>query len=166
MARKNEARKNAGITIGSNVPKQWTLEAVSELHATVAEHAKQRSAAQKIKNEMMAVQFEIENYLNDNTMQPVTLEDAVGNYLSVLNLSFRKFALCIETTDSNLKKYLSGDRKFNIDLAMKFSSFFHTPAELWLQLQLKNELQKLSKEKRRTKRYQKYDYRKAIDVLE
>ncbi|MGV8830319.1 MAG: helix-turn-helix transcriptional regulator, partial [Breznakibacter sp.] len=84
--------------------------------------------------------------------------------LEVLNLPFRKFAICLDTTDSNLKKYVMGERKFNKDLALKFSHFFHTPADLWLKLQLKNELFDLKK-KKETKLKEKNDYRKVKGMI-
>ena len=118
-----------------------------------------------IQTRLMSLRFEIEEYLNDNPSKLLTLESVVSNFLIVLNLPFRKFAMFLDTTDSNLKKYVTGERKFNIDLALKFGHFFHTSPELWLKLQLKNELIELNN-KKETKQYAKYDYRKVIGVLE
>jgi antitoxin HigA-1 len=153
------------VEIGSNKPKQWTESEVARLKIFAKDNAKRRTDEQKINNKLMALRYEIEEYLNDNRSKPLTLEDVVRNYLSVLNLPFRKFAISLDTTDSNLKKYVTGERKFNKDLALKFSHFFHTPAELWLKLQLKNELFEL-KNKKETKQYNKYDYRKVVGILD
>ena len=131
---------NLKVEIGSNKPKQWTESEIARLKTFAKDNAKRRTDEQKINNKLMALRYEIEEYLNDSRSKPLTLEDVVWNYLSVLNLPFRKFAIYLDTTDSNLKKYVTGERKFNGDLALKFSHFFHTPAELWLKLQLKNEL--------------------------
>jgi addiction module HigA family antidote len=68
-------------------------------------------------------------------------------YLEALNLTFKRFAIYVDTTDGNLKKYVSGVRKFNTDLALKFGHFFHTSPDLWLNVQIKNELASLKKEK-------------------
>ena len=156
---------NLKVEIGSNKPKQWTESEIARLKTFAKDNAKRRSDEQKINNKLMALRYEIEEYLNDNRSKPLTLEDVVWNYLSVLNLPFRKFAVYLDTTDSNLKKYVTGERKFNKDLVLKFSHFFHTPAELWLKLQLKNELFEL-KNKKETKQYEKYDYRKVIGILD
>ena len=112
----------------------------------------------------MALQYEIEANVNDNQSKPLTIEDVLRDYLDILNMPFRKFAYYLDSTDSNLRKYITGERKFNNDLALKFSHFFHTTPELWLKLQLKNELfeLKLSKE---VKKYKKYDYRKVLETL-
>ena len=152
------------VEIGTNHSKQWTDKEISELKSFVKENAKQRSEEQKIKNELMAIRYEIEDYINDNDAKPLSIEKVVLDCLNVLNLSFRKFAINLDTTDSNLKKYLSGERKFNADLAMKFSYFFHTSAELWLRLQLKNELLEIKKGKKQVKNYERYDYRNVISI--
>jgi len=68
----------------------------------------------------------------------------------------------IDTTDANLKKYLSGERKFSHDLAFKFSNFFHTTPDLWLKVNIKNELLILKKEKKQATKYKKYDYEKVF----
>jgi antitoxin HigA-1 len=162
---KNKNAINLKVEIGSNKPKQWTESEIARLKTFAKDNAKRRSDEQKINNKLMALRYEIEEYLNHNRSKPLTLEDVVWNYLNVLNLPFRKFAVYLDTTDSNLKKYVTGERKFNKDLALKFSHFFHTPAELWLKLQLKNELFEL-KNKKEIKQYEKYDYRKVIGILD
>jgi plasmid maintenance system antidote protein VapI len=155
----NEAK----VEIGSSKPKQWTEAEVGKLKAFARDNAEQRSDEQEMKNKLMALRFEIEEYLNDNGSKTLTLEYVVGSYLKILNLPFRKFAFSLDTTDSNLKKYISGKRRFNTDLALKFSHFFHTPAELWLALEWKNELSQL-KDKKVVKQYEKYDYRKVLGM--
>lgn len=161
---KHKNTMNLKVEIGSDKPRQWTASQIARLKTFARDNAKQRSDEQKINNKLMGLRYEIEENINDNHSKPLTLEDAVGNYLDVLNIPFRKFALYLDTTDSNLKKYVTGERKFNKDLALKFSYFFHTPAELWLKLQLKNELFELEN-KKETRHYKKYDYRKAIGIL-
>ena len=153
------------LEIGTNKPKQWTESEIARLKTFANDNAKRRSDEQKTYNRLMSLRYEIEEYLNDNPSKLLTLENVVSNYLIVLNLPFRKFAIYLDTTDSNLKKYVTGERKFNKDLALKFGHFFHTSPELWLKLQLKNELIEL-KNKKETKQYEKYDYRKAIGVLD
>ena len=152
------------VQIGKSQPKQWTDSEVVRLKKFARDNASTRSDEQKINNKLMALRYEVEEYLNNTLSKKMTLEDVVLNYLTVLKLPFRKFAFYLDTTDSNLKKYVTGERRFNNDLALKFSHFFHTPAELWLKLQLKNELAELQN-KKETKKYEKYDYRKAIGML-
>lgn len=155
------------IEIGTKEPRQWSEREIEELKRQAKENAKKRSPEQKLRNELMALQFEMEEYLSNKTSsKPLSLEEIVTDYLGILNIPFRKFAIVLDTTDGNLKKYLSGERRFNTDLAMKFGHFFHTSPELWLHLQLKNELSQLQKEKKQVRRYEKYDYRKVVSIEE
>ncbi len=152
------------VEIGSRKPKKWTETEISRLKKFAKANADRRSEEDKVKNRLMALQYEIEANVNDNQSKPLTIEDVLRDYLDILNMPFRKFAYYLDSTDSNLRKYITGERKFNNDLALKFSHFFHTTPELWLKLQLKNELfePKLSKE---VKKYKKYDYRKVLETL-
>jgi len=114
---------------------------------------------------MLSIKYQMEAYLDDNDIKVnklCTLETFVDYYLDTLNLTFKKFAISIDMTDGNLKKYLVGDRKFSIDLALKFAHFFHTSPDLWLKVQIKNELIELSKNSSQTKKYSKYDYEKVL----
>ncbi|MEJ0105516.1 MAG: transcriptional regulator [Bacteroidota bacterium] len=166
MAVKNKKDVDFTIEIGAPEPKHWTEKDLAELKAQAKENAGKRTTDQILKNELMALRYEMEDYIagNDVTDKTMTLDNVVSAYLAILNLSFRRFAICLGTTDGNLKKYLSGERKFNKDLAMRFGNFFHTSPEIWLYLQLKNELSELKKEKRKIKQYEKYDYRKALKI--
>lgn len=163
---KEKKHTDLKIEIGTEQPTHWGEKEIAEIKAQAKGNAQKRSSAQKIKNELNALQYELEEYLADTSAsaKPLHLEKVVSIYLSILDLSFRKFAICLDITDSNLKKYLTGERKFNIDLAMKFGHFFHTSPELWLRLELKNELSQLRKERAHIKHYTKYDYRKAIGI--
>lgn len=162
---KDKNERTVHLQIGSDVPKQWNETEISRLKEFANKNANRRSEEQKIKNKLMALRFEIEANLNNNRSKPLTIDYVLKNYLIILNLPFRKFAICLDSTDSNLKKYVAGERKFNKDLALKFSNFFHTPAELWLKIQHKNELYAL-KESKELKEYKKYDYRKALEIID
>lgn len=153
------------VEIGTREPKKWSSEEVATLKQQAKTIAQRRSKEQGLKNELMAIQFELEDYLKEyaESKKLLTLENAVASYLRVLKIPFKRFAIHLDTTDGNLKKYLNGERRFNTDLALKFGHFFHTRPELWLQLQLKNELLELKKEKQQVRRYEKYDYRKEVE---
>ncbi|MEO6548185.1 MAG: hypothetical protein ABIN94_09305 [Ferruginibacter sp.] len=84
-------------------------------------------------------------------------------YLTALNISFRTFATAIETNDANLKKYLSGERKFNADLARKFGHFFHGSPVIWMKVNQLNDLLELQAEKV-DNRYDRYDFMKHIST--
>ncbi len=152
------------LEIGLPEGKEWTKDKVAKMQELIKQKSAERSTIQKQKNELVAIKYKMEEYVEKSgtEFKQYTIDDFLKAYLSVLNLTFKKFAAHIDTTDGNLKKYVSGDRKFNTDLAMKFSYFFHTTPELWLKVQMKNELYGLHKEKRKLSRYQKYNFENII----
>jgi plasmid maintenance system antidote protein VapI len=116
---------------------------------------------------MLSIRFLMEDYIKDDTITEkniITLEDFINRYLQVLDMTFKKFATALDSTDANLKKYLSGDRKFSIDLAFKFSSFFHTTPEVWMSVYTKNEFLNLKMEKKQISKYKKYDYENLLAI--
>lgn len=153
------------IEIGLEENKEWDDAKLASVKAFIKEQSAKTTPEQTLKTQILAIQYQMEQYLDEDIRlikKPHELEAFLKTYLGILNLSLKRFALSIDTTDGNLKKYLSGERKFNIDLAMKFGHFFHTRPDLWLKIQLKNELIVLNKEKRQVSRYKKYDYRKVL----
>ncbi len=165
MENKVNKDKDFNVEIGLKDGKEWSDDKLAKIKAFVKSHSERRTPERKLKNEMLAIKYQMESYIDNeeiNQRNLIPLETFLDSYLSVLNLTLRKFANSIDTTDGNLKKYLSGDRKFNIDLALKFSSFFHTTPDLWLQVNIKNELLSLQKEKKHISKYRKYDYEKVL----
>lgn len=161
-----ESKKNQGndfkIEVGLKDGKEWSDEKLAKIKAFVKDHSEKRSPERKLKNEMLSIKYQMENYIDNDDVTITPLESFLASYLKALDITFKKFAILIDTTDGNLKKYLSGDRKFNIDLALKFSSFFHTTPDLWLRINIKNELLILAKEKEQISKYKKYDYEKVL----
>src|SRR5690606_32481498 len=98
----------------------------------------------------------MEEYVQDENItldEVCTIEDFVKDFLKVLGLKKGEFAKHIDIDDSNLNKYYRRDRRFNTVLALKFAHFFHTPADLWLKVQIKNELLELQREKEAEEKY-------------
>ncbi len=157
------------IDIKANDVNRLTKEKLDNVKGIANELALKRLPAQKLKNEMLAIRYQMESYAinNINELDQIrTLEMFVEQFLQVLKFTKKRFALAVDTTDGNLKKYLLGERKFNIDLAMKFGHFFHTPPDLWLNIQAKNDLILLSSNKNSYKKYAQYDYELISMVAE
>lgn len=164
---KTKKDNDFNVEIGLDDAKQWSDEKLSKIKAFVRNQSNKRNPERKLKNEMLTIKYQMEAYLDDKDIKAnglCTLETFLGYYLETLNLTFKKFATSIDMTDGNLKKYLSGDRKFSIDLAMKFAHFFHTTPDLWLKVQIKNQLIELNTNKVQTKKYRKYNYEKALEL--
>jgi plasmid maintenance system antidote protein VapI len=90
------------------------------------------------------------------------LVDFVKLYLKLLKITQRDLASAFEMKDSNLYKYLIGERKLNPDIVLKLSSFSHTQPELWYYIQTKNELHELGKEKDKINKYKKYNFENFV----
>ena len=88
--------------------------------------------------------------------------DFVKMYLKALEITKLDLAKYFGMRDSNLHKYLTGQRKLNTDIVLKISSFSHTKPEYWFQVEVKNDLMKLKREKSTT--YDQYDYKNLISL--
>ncbi len=148
-------------------PKEWNKQESTNVKDFIKAHQATRTSEQKLRTQMLAIKYQIEDYINDEKISErnmISLEAFVDLYLEALNITFKKFAQSLDSTDANLKKYLSGDRKFSTDLAFKFSSFFHTSPDIWVGVYTKNELLSLKKEKKQIDKYKKYDYEKVLVI--
>jgi plasmid maintenance system antidote protein VapI len=152
------------LGIGSTDGHEWSASHLADVKAYIKLKSKDQSEEEKRLNRLFSLKYRMEEYLDTIPTKIKSVDVFLNAYLKVLNLSFKDFARNMDTTDSNLKKYVKGERKFNIDLAMKFGHFFHTSPELWLMVHTKNEFLLLNKEKSRIKKYKKYDYKKVLEL--
>jgi plasmid maintenance system antidote protein VapI len=155
------------VTIGPNDIYSRSKEKADEMTALAKLHHSKRSPERLLKNAMLAVQYRMDHYLQDDLVSYeniCTIEQFVTDFLKVLGINKTAFARFIEIDGANLNKYYRSDRRFNTELALKFSHFFHTPPDLWLKVQIKNELLSLQKEKEADDKYLKYDYEKLLQI--
>ena len=141
----------------------WNKQKQNDLKKFILSHSEKQSRERKIKNELLSIRFQMEDYIeNIVSDQPKMIQDFVKMYLKALNITQRRLADLFEMESSNLHKYLVGDRKLNSSMILKLSSFTHTSPELWLRLQVKNELIEINREKEKSKEYRKYDYENLL----
>ena len=141
----------------------WNEQKQNDLKKFILSYSEKQSLERKIKNELLSIRFQMEDYIeNDNSDQPTMIQDFVKMYLKALHITQRRLAELFEMESSNLHKYLVGDRKLNSGMILKLSSFTHTSPELWLKLQVKNELIEINREKKNSKEYRKYDYENLL----
>ncbi len=155
------------VAIGLSNEKKWDTDKLSRIEALIKQESKKQSKARILKNNMLAIQYEIEDYLeNEKISVDKTLEIGhfVKLYLDEMNLTKIKFANILELQPSNLHKYLTGTRKLNADLALKFSYFFNTKPEMWIMIQAKNEIVQMKLEKGNVSKYQKYNYKNILGI--
>lgn len=155
------------VTIGSIDGHNRTKAKAAKIAALAKAHNANRSPARLRRNAMLAVLYRMELYIQDNEVTVDNLckvEDFVKEFLTVLSINKTAFARFIDMDVSNLNKYYSSERRFNSELALKFGHFFHTPANIWLQIQTKNEILILQKEEQAGDKYRKYDYEKLLQI--
>jgi len=144
----------------------WNDKKNNDLKKFVKTEAFKQSQERKLRNELLSIQYKIEDYIqNDNENETVLkILDFVKMYLKTLGVPQKRLAVLFEMKSSNLHKYLVGERKLNAKVALKLSSFSHVKPENWYRIQVKNELIELKREKENEDYYKKYDYINLIDA--
>lgn len=128
-------------------------------------HKSTQSKEQLLANKLLSVQYQLEDYIeNKDSSEKLSVLYFVKLYLQALGLTKKELANYFGIQDSNLQKYLNGERKLNATLVLKLSAFFHTTPEIWYRIELKNELIELNKEKENIDLYKKYDYLNLVEV--
>ncbi len=141
----------------------WNEDKRNTLNDFITVHSQKQSKERKLRNELLAIQYRIEDYIkSENVSERIRVLDFVKLYLKTFNVPQKKLADFFEMRDSNLHKYLVGERKLIASIVLKLSSFSHLNPEYWLRIEVKNELIEITKEKERNKDYQKYDYRNLL----
>ncbi|PKP16149.1 MAG: transcriptional regulator [Bacteroidetes bacterium HGW-Bacteroidetes-23] len=141
----------------------WNEEKKSGLKEFISSHSAKQTKERILKNKLLSIQYKLEDYIqNDTDDQVLRILDFVKMYLKELKITKKELADYFEMKDSNLHKYLSGERKLNAKVVLKLSTFSHTKPEQWYRVQIKNELRELKKEN--VENYKKYDYRNLMEI--
>lgn len=144
----------------------WNDEKKAGIKEFITSHSSKQSKERILANRLLSIQYKLEDYIQNENDDKEVLKvlDFVKMYLKALNLTKKTLATYFEMRDSNLQKYLSGERKLNAEVVLKLSAFSHTKPEHWYRVQVKNELIELNKEKHKVAEYQKFDYRNLVGV--
>ncbi|OMQ11335.1 helix-turn-helix domain-containing protein [[Flexibacter] sp. ATCC 35103] len=144
----------------------WNDKKKVELKKAILAHSATQSKEQILTNRLLSIQYKLEDYIQDESENSEVLKilDFVKMYLKALDLTKKELAAYFEMRDSNLHKYLSGERKLNAKLVLKLSTFSHTKPEQWYRVEVKNELIELNKEKENVEYYKKFDYRNLVGI--
>lgn len=141
----------------------WNDKKRDSIREAVLSHSASQSKEIILTTRLIAIQYKLENYLeNEDDCEVLKILDFVKMYLKAFSLTKKELANYFEMRDSNLHKYLSGERKLNSKLVLKLSAFSHTKPEQWYRLEVKNELIELRKEN--LDYYKKYDYRNLVEI--
>lgn len=144
----------------------WNDKKKGELKKAILTHSSTQSKERILTNRLLSIQYKLEDYIQNESDDTEVLKvlDFVKMYLKALNLTKKELANYFEMRDSNLHKYLSGERKLNAKLVLKLSTFSHTKPEQWYRIEVKNELIELNKEKANVEYYKKFDYRNLVEI--
>ena len=143
----------------------WDKDKLKTIKEFILAESKKQSPERKLRNQLLSIQYLMQDYIKQEKVEKeMRVLDFVKLYLQLLNISQRDLASSFGMKDTNLYKYLTGERKLNVDIVFKLSSFSHTQPELWYMIQVKNELDELRKEKEKMREYKKYDYKKLISA--
>ncbi len=118
-----------------------------EFQAILLNKSRQRSSKQKRNVELLALKYIIEDYLNTDSQNEKSVGYFLKQYLKTLQIQQNKFAKYIGLKPSNLSKLITGERPINYNLALIFGKIFKINPMLWIEIQAKNELNKIEKEK-------------------
>ncbi|TPG42044.1 transcriptional regulator [Flavobacterium pectinovorum] len=144
----------------------WNDKKKDDLKKIIKSHSSKQSKEQILKNQLLSIQYKLEDYIqSENDTEVLKVLDFVKMYLKTLNITKKELASYFEMKDSNLHKYLIGERKLNAKLVLKLSTFSHTKPEQWYRVQLKNEIIELNREKANVEAYKKYDYRNLVQAV-
>lgn len=143
----------------------WNVDDQIAIKTYIESESAKLTPERKLRNELLAIKYQMENYITSNNVdKEMHIFDFVKLYLKLFKITQKDLAKVLEMRDSNLYKYLKGQRRLNTDLVFKLSSFSHTQPEIWFYIQTKNELLQITKEKKNLQKYQKYDYENILNI--
>ncbi len=118
-----------------------------KFQAKLLNRSRERSIEQKRNVELLALKYQIEEYLQSDKNEIKLAGAFLKQYLKTLQIKQTRFANYIGLKLSNLSKLLSGERPINYDLALILGRIFDVNPMLWIEIQAKNELDRLEKAK-------------------
>lgn len=151
MKRNSSAEPTNGMLTN---PMDSGTDEFKNFQAILLNKAKNRTEAQQREIELLAIKFQMQDYLESEENEFKLPGDFLKEYLKTLDISQKKFAHYIEINPSNLNKLIKGERPINYELAIILGKIFNNDPILWIEIQAKNELKKIKKNK--TGRFNNY----------
>jgi len=119
-----------------------------QFQAILLNRVRKQTQKQKRTVELMGLKFKMEDYLTSKHQDELKLVgDFLKAHLRVLKIQQNKFAHYIGLRPSNLSKVINGERPLNSEIALILGKIFNQDPMIWLEIQTKNELIRLSKSK-------------------
>ncbi|MFN8579285.1 MAG: addiction module antidote protein, HigA family [Candidatus Sericytochromatia bacterium] len=122
-----------------------------------------QSPKQKIENRILALKYKMEDYIEQKEPEKILFVGGlIRELLDIINIKDKTFAEYIGFSKYDFSKLLNGKRKINGDLAIKLGQIFKIKPNLWIEIEIKNELFFLEKEKKNE--YKKYSLDDLIKI--
>ena len=104
----------------------------------------ERDDSQKRKIDLLTLRYQMEDYITSDDMDVKSAGEFLKIILKTLHIQQNNFAEYIGLKPSNLSKLMNGERNINYDLALIFGHLFNHNPMLWIDIQAKNELHRLT----------------------
>ncbi len=114
-----------------------------DFQAILLKRSRDRTEDQKLRINLLTLKYQMEDYLTSNKTEEKSVGEFLKTILKTLQIQQNQFAGYIGLKPSNLSKLISGERTINYDLALIFGRLFNHKAMLWIEIQAKNEMNKL-----------------------
>jgi antitoxin HigA-1 len=105
--------------------------------------SRKRTENQKRRIDLLTIKYEMEDYLISDKSVVKSVGEFLRTILKTLKIQQKQFAEYLGLKPSNLSKLISGERTINYDLALIFGRLFNHNPILWIEIQAKNELNRL-----------------------
>ncbi|MEQ8553752.1 MAG: HigA family addiction module antitoxin [Cyclobacteriaceae bacterium] len=144
---KNDQNKKASSGVLAK-PMDSGQQEFDQFQAIILNRVRNQTQKQKRIVELMGLKFKMEDYLTSKHEDELKLAgEFLKAHLNVLKIQQNKFAHYIGLRPSNLSKVLKGERPLNSEMALILGKLFDQDPMIWLEIQTKNELIRLSKSK-------------------
>ncbi len=133
----------------------------SQFQEILLNKSKEQTKWQKINIELAAIRIQMEDYIKSNKKgESKLLGEFLKLFLDALHIRQNKFAHYIDLEPSNLNKIIKGERQINSEIALKIAKIFKLDPLLLLEIQIKNDLLKITNAK--SKQIEKYSLKDLI----
>ncbi|MFT6204150.1 MAG: addiction module HigA family antidote [Spirosomataceae bacterium] len=126
----------------------------NDFQAILLKRSSERTEDQRRDIDLVTIKYQMEDYLVSNRSEIKPAGEFLKTILKTLNIQQKQFAEYLDLRPSNLSKLISGERPISHDMALILSQLFNHSPMLWIEIQAKNDLNRLIATKR--KKYSLY----------
>lgn len=160
---KSEEKNKGGFIGNDNASIDILSDEYKNLQKIITTASKSQSKEQILSNQVFSFKLAITNYLNEKKLKNIIIAGKfLQELIDIYNIKHRDFANYVGLTESNLSSIISGKRKINNNLALKLAQIFQIDADIWINIQNKNDLFMIKKEN--INKYEKYNIKDLVTI--